>query len=247
MRKGTSILIALLMVVLGTADGLACLSTYQFKSFPVGVTEGQVVSLDVKVIRSSQAEGGTRAGLEPEELDELVSMWSLLTYVSVYDEALDLLSYQAPDTVYCLQSDYSDSLAMAFDRVALAADTSLHKDYVIYQGERYETGAVQDSTHFGYGHSAYHPYWITGMRVNSIRVLRSKSFDLLAVHLISGHELSMGYITSDPDEAGPGEYGDVRLAEEYSPDLQFSQLSSSTYMEPLLHHAYGFDVLVLLK
>lgn len=129
--------------------------------------------------------------------------------------------------------------------VKIQSDTVLNKDYVVYEGKKYQTYIVQDTSYYGFGRSPYHPETITGLYINSVRVYRTKTMKLVIAHLATGHEISMGWITNDPKKAGKTEYGEITLSKEYEPDFAFTDIMKSTYVEPLIHHGYGFDIFII--
>ncbi|WP_442265051.1 hypothetical protein ACSIGC_11970 [Tenacibaculum sp. ZS6-P6] len=55
----------------------------------------------------------------------------------------------------------------------------------------------------------------------------------------------MGWITNDPNKKPKDEYDVVILAKERKPNIKFDKISETIYEEPLLHHGYGFDFLIL--
>ena len=53
------------------------------------------------------------------------------------------------------------------------------------------------------------------------------------MHLATGHEISLA------------EDGEITLAKEYKPTFAFTDIKKSNYIEPLLHHGYGFDTFIV--
>lgn len=127
--------------------------------------------------------------------------------------------------------------------VEIEKDRTSDAEFLIYNGQKYEVPIVKDTAYFGFNNSPYYNSSIGDMHLSSIRVYKSASITLVVNHLATGHELAMGYITSDPDEARDNER--KTLAKEYQPDFLFASIENSTYEEPLLHHGYGFDVFLL--
>lgn len=259
-----------------TTFSFACLNTYQFKIFPVGVSQDKIVTVDVQIRRTSQVEGNRWLKLGLEKADEWGEMWILYSYISTYDKKQKLISLTSLDTTYSIGKTYADTLYKTYQRglkkittefsdieyfkpeyisfcdfqqkcnlVKIQSDTVSNKDYVVYEGKRYETNIISDSSYYAFGNSPYHPDNIEGLFVNSIRVYKTKTMTLLLTHLATGHEISMGWITSDPKKAGKTEDGEITLAKEHKPNFTFTDIKKSTYEEPLLHHGYGFDIFVI--
>jgi len=259
-----------------TTFSFACLNTYQFKIFPVGVSQDKIVTVDVQIRRTSQVEGNRWLKLGLEKTDEWGEMWILYSYISTYDKKQKLISLTSLDTTYSIGKTYADTLYKTYQRglkkittefsdieyfkpeyisfcdfqqkcnlVKIQSDTVSNKDYVVYEGKKYQTDIVKDTSYYGFDRSPYHPETITGLYINSIRVYKTKTITLLITHLATGHEIGMGWITSDPKKAGKTEDGEISLAKEYKPNLTFTDIKKSTYEEPLLHHGYGFDIFII--
>lgn len=266
----------LFILTLQTTLSFACLNTYQFKIFPVGVSQDKIVTVDVQIRRTSQVEGNRRLKLGFERAEEWGRMWILYSYISTYDKKQKLISLTPLDTIFSVGKTYADTLDKAFQRglkkiataftdieyfkpeyisfcdfqqecnlVKIQSDTLSNGDYLVYEGKKYQALIVQDTSYYGFGRSPYHPETIAALYINSIRRYKTKTITLLITHLATGHEISMGWITSDPKKAGKTEDGEVYLAEEHKPNLTFTDIKKTTYEEPLLHHGYGFDIFII--
>jgi len=274
----------LIILSFQTSFSFACLNTYQFKIFPVGVSQNKIVTVDVKIMRTSQAEGNYRLDLGLEKNEEWIEddkdweeMWILSSYVSTYDKNQKLTSLIPIDITYSIGKTYADTLHRTFQRglkkiateyadieyfkpayisfcdfqqkcniVKIQSDTVSRKSYLVYDGKKYQTDIINDTSYYGFRESLYHPELITALYVNSIRVFKTKTITLLIVHLVRGHEVSMGFITSDPERFRMYEDSGVRMAKEYKPNFKFTDIRKSTYEEPVLHHGYGFDIFVII-
>lgn len=266
----------LILLIFQTTFSFACLNTYQFKIFPVGVSQDKIITVDVQIRRTSQVEGNRWLKLGLEKTDEWSEMWILYSYVSTYDKNQKLISLTPLDTTYSIGKHYTDTLDKAYQNglkiiakeftdleyfkpeyisfcdfqqkcniVKIQSDTLSNKDFVVYEGKKYQTDIVRDTSYYGFCRSPYHPETITGLNINSVRIYKTKTMTLLITHLATGHEISMGWITSDPKKAGKTEDGEISLAKEYKPNLTFTDIKKSTYEEPLLHHGYGFDIFII--
>lgn len=149
------------------------------------------------------------------------------------------LEYFKPDYIsFC---DYQQTCNI----VKIQTDTILNKDFVVYNGKKYQPNIIRDTSYYGFGRSPYHPKQITGLYINFVRVYKTKTITLLITHLATGHEISMGWITSDPKKVSKTEDGETSLAKEFKPNFTFTDIKKSTYQEPLLHHGYGFDLFIV--
>jgi hypothetical protein len=272
----TKQLYILIILTFQTTFSSACLNTYQFKIFPIGVSQGKIITVDVQIRRTSQVEGNRWLKLGLEKADEWSEMWILYSYISTYDKNQKLISLTPIDTLYSIEGTYSDTLDITYQRglkkiaaeftdveyfkpeyisfcdfqqkcnlVRIQSDSVSNKDFIVYEGKKYQTDILRDTSYYGFGKSHYHPETITGLYINSVRVYKTKAITLLVTHLATGHQISMGWITSDPKKVDESENGQVWLAKEYKPDFSFTDIKKSTYREPLLHHGYGFDLFII--
>ena len=88
----TKQLCIIIILIFQTTFSFACLNTYQFKIFPVGVSQDKIITVDVQIRRTSQVEGNRWLKLGLEKADEWSEMWILYSYVSAYDKNQKLLS-----------------------------------------------------------------------------------------------------------------------------------------------------------
>lgn len=260
----------------------ACLNTYQFKIFPVGIIDSKITTVDVQIMRTSQYEGNYI--LNPnmnydEHNDWTISeseMWILYSYISVYDKNQKLLSSTPFDTTYSIGHNYIDSLQSTFNaaytkiindnhdielfvleyisfcdfqkkcnNLETLYDSTSNTNYIIYQNKKHKIDIINDTSYYAFGSNHYNPETLEWLYINSIRTFKTKDTELIITHLITGHELSMGWLTNDPEIAKNSENEIIRLLKEYKPDLKFSDIKKSVYEEPILHHAYGFDIFIL--
>ncbi len=272
----TKQLYILIILTFQTTFTFACLNTYQFKIFPVGISQDKIVTIDVQIRRTSEYEGNKKLNLGLVNAKAGNYFWVLYSYISTYYKYQKLISLKPFDTTYSIGKSYSDTLDKTYHRglekialqfnnleyfkpdyisfcdfqqkcnlVKIQSDTVLNKEYVIYESKKYQTYVVQDSSYFGFDKSRNHTETIKGLYINSIRVYKTKTITMLIAHLATGHEISMGWITSDPKKASKKEDGEISLANEHKPNFKFSDINQSTYQEPLLHHGYGFDIFII--
>ena len=168
------------------------------------------------------------------------------TLYKTYQRGLKMIATEFTDLEY-FKPDYISfcDFQHKCDIVKIQSDTLSNKDFVVYEGKKYQTDIVRDTSYYAFGRSPYHPETITGLYINSVRIYKTKTLTLLITHLATGHEISMAWITSDPKKAGKIKDGEIALAKEYKPNLTFTDIKQSTYEEPLLHHGYGFDIFII--
>lgn len=133
--------------------------------------------------------------------------------------------------------------------VSLEMDSITQVRYIRYQDQRYSTEIVKDSGYYGFNGSSYHPYDAGELYFNSVRKYSNSSVSLVVCHMATGHEIYMGWITSDPmafeksqNQRDSTFYEPLSLSKEYPPKTPIAQWEVATYAEPILHHGYGFDL-----
>lgn len=252
---------------------MACLQTYQFKIFPVGVSKNQIITVDFRIIRTEQGNVNRWFNLGLKDIGQFGTGWVLYGYISTYDQNQKLINLTPFDTSCAIGKNYSDTLDKVFQKgikliagkftdleyfkpdyisfcdfqqecklVSISSDLLLNKDYVVYEGKKYQIDLIKDTSYYGFRKHYKHPNSIIGVSINSIRIYKTNSLTLVITHLADGHELSMGWFTSDPKIA---KKHNLTLTKEYKPDLVFTDITKTTYEEPLLHHGYGFDLFIV--
>lgn len=272
----TRIVIILLTFLSGWTNTYACLNTYQFKIFPIGIYQDKIVTVDVQVRRTSQIEGNRWLGLNLKNPDEFSVMWILCTRISTYDKNQKTQSSTPIDTVYAIGKDYSDTLLSAYqacynsvlkqypsielftpdyisfcdyqkkcDLLSVTNDTIQNTDYLTLEEKKYPIKVIRDTSYFAFNNSPYHSGNTTGLYISSTRTYKTESMTLVLAHLETGHEISMGWITNDPNKKSEEEGDPVIVSKEHKPGFEFNNLDKAVYQEPLLHHGYGFDIFII--
>ncbi|MEW6469474.1 MAG: hypothetical protein AB1458_11135 [Bacteroidota bacterium] len=257
----TPALLLLFFLVVSNVSS-ACLSAYQFKIFPVGVSDGKLITLDVK-IRRTQAIGNDCPGLETK--GQWQEKWLLFAYISVYTKEQKLLSSSVRDSAVSACTGYLDSLKKIYSRcyglilkehpaldlftpgyisfcdyqkkcdlVALSHDTLSDMDYLFYQSKFYPLSVIKDTSYYGFNKNYYYTGTSVGMYVSSVRLYTSKTMTLVIAHLGTGHEIGLRE-----------EDGQLPAAKEYQPKLEFKDIKLAVYTEPIMHHGYGFDIFIV--
>lgn len=247
-----------------------CFATTQHKSFPVGVYEDKIVSVDFLIFRGSYKD-------KTEKKSEMPSFpkikWYLKSYISYYDFDMKLLKKEEFEEKDVKKESYSAAIKLMFtkafntlkdkkielfkteyisfcnyqkncERIDIVHDTINKKDFLVYKKKKFKIDLEQyknykDSVLFSENLSDYY--------ISSVRVFKTDKIELFVAHLETGHEISMGFITNDPEEKAKAEHHRMILVKEEKPKFDFSDIQNSAYEEPLLHHAYGFDFMIINK
>ncbi len=274
----TKTILVILILIFNVITSFACLNTYQFKIFPVGVYNDTILTIDVQIRRTSQVEGNRWLELGLDSIDEWSEMWIMNAFVSKYDQNQKLFEKEDIGMTYSIGKNYLDSLQMiylkGFDKlksqyselklfkptyisfcdfqqscelIKLLNDSTVDKDYLIYAEKKYPIDVIRDTSYYAFGKSVYHPENILGLYANSIRIYQIDDFELIISHLATGHEIGMGWITSDPEifKEKQAKEEPVSLSNEHKPKFDFIDIRQSVYEEPLLHHGYGFDIFII--
>lgn len=261
-------------LALSAIPSFACLNTYQFKVFPVGITNNDIITIDFQIYRTSTEEGKRWLELEIDAEQGDSEMWIIDAYISVYDKRQKLKSNTHFEKTYSIGESYLELLKKIYSKgykrileeypkldsftpeylsycdfqkrchlLEVAYEEKHNKDFLIYNEKQYEVEIIKDTTYFGFDRNRYHSERITEFHISSVRIYKCKDVELVVSHLETGHEISMGWITSDPEVVKENEM--ARLSKEYKPPIEFREIEHSVYEEPLLHHGYGFDVFIM--
>lgn len=129
--------------------------------------------------------------------------------------------------------------------VEISYDSLTNENFLTYNAVKTLLPILHDTTYYGFGDMSSVYKNVNDLCVNSVRVYKTKTTKLIIAHLCTGDQLDMGLLTDDPKKVGSTEEGDVRLTREYKPTFAFTDIKKATYVEPLLHHGYGFDVFII--
>jgi len=256
--KRYSLILLLLLVAM---HSFACLETYQFKIFPVGLSEGKIYTVDVQ-IRRTNVRKGQWGNTKIEQGSEFDVMWVMWTHLSVYDQNQNLISTAPVDTVIALKWHYADTLQKYYQKgmqMILSKNTQLelfspdyisfcdfqkeckllslvsskNKAYVSYAGRKFDLPVLKDTAFYGFDALSNSGGDIRSYNVSSVRIYKCKSMQLLLVDIAKGQILSNGD-------------GSVPPCKEFTPDFPYNDLNKATYEEPLMHHGYAFDVFLVI-
>ncbi len=129
--------------------------------------------------------------------------------------------------------------------VRMIYDSIAGQDYLIYKNKKYPIDIVKDTSYYAFGENPYFADNASGLHIGSVRIYKSGTMKIVMVHLATGHEMAMGWITSDPNKKPQVEGETIILAKEHKPRFAFKDIKKGVYEEPLLHHGYGFDIFVI--
>ena len=242
----------------------ACQYAYQFKIFPVGFHNDHIVTIDVKIDRID----GRHTGLI--DIYHFLpwkhhKQWILETYISVYDRQQTLLKNIPLDTVQQIGLDYTPTLLSAYQagidtvnrlypsleyfepeyisfcayqqecsRLRLVHDSISNMDFAVYNGVRQKINVIKDSLYYAFGNSSIaENLSFSWLVISSIRVYKSGTFELVVFHAGRGAYIPPELIK---EQTGKSE------SREYTPDLDFFDIQTGVYKEPVMHHGYGVDL-----
>lgn len=253
----------------------ACLNTYQYKIFPIGLEGDKLLTIDVEILRTSPREGIRKLKLDLEEPNEVMEMWIMYTYVVTYDASQKVLQLSPLDTVFTIGEIYKEKLLEAYQ----SAYNKILKQYpnldllrpayisfcdyqkscnlisVSYHEKENSDSLTFEDQQYSidiFQDTSYLPLKngenypnSSHLYTNSVRTYKTGTKTFIFAHLATGHEIGMGWMTNDPNKKRIPGGGPVILTKEHSPDFEFNDLAKAVYQEPLLHHGFGFDIFIV--
>ena len=259
--------IILLIAFLFTTKLFACLRTTQYKTFPIGIINKHIISVDMLIDRSGYLEEKIKSDFSIPKI-----MWHIASYISVYDTNGKLIysklfeknEIKQKKYITLLQAMYHSSLKsirrkyprltyfkleyLSFcdfqkkcEILELKKDTLHNKNFLFYKTKKY---SINLNRYKKYEKSMLYTNDLSAYLISSVRKYKAKNIEIIVGHLEYGHEISMGWITNNPNKKPKNETDIVIHPKEKKPTFDFSKLENAVYEEPLLHHAYGFDFLI---
>ena len=268
------ILISIVFII-QTSVSFACLNTYQFKVFPVGVSNKQIITVDVIVKRTSQEEGNYKLKFGLTDYKKFDDMWILYSSISTYDKNQKLLSNIPMDTVYALGESYTDTLNKTFLEGVTRIENEFTDleyftpEYISFCDFQQKCNRVQVKTDTVLNRD----YIIFDGETYQIELKKERSeynitqdkgslgpFESLYVNSVRVYKTT--HLTLCVNHIRIGQYALIStrktnsnnsettrrnryIPKEHRPDVEFTTLKTSTYQEPVLHHDYGFDVFIV--
>ncbi len=238
----------------------ACFETYQFKIFPIGLLEENIVTIDFKIRRSSEYVVNQLYYPSRPEGKPGTIMWIFSSFISVYNKNQQIISLIPIETKCSNDKKYIDTLSQLFNNclkkitnkypniklfkpiyisfcdyqqkcnnLRYKFDTLTRKEFLIFDGQKYQTKIFKDSSYYGLDKSIYKPNKLYYLTINSIRVLQAGNTTIVVSHFTNGDE-------SDLNIEKP------KVSKEYKPKWSLTDINKSYYKEPVLHHGYGLDI-----
>lgn len=262
--KRILIILLFLIQIKGYACNI-CSSTTQHKSFPVGLNNNNFYSVDFTIKRADYFEKNN------ELMPKII--WTLTSFISKYNFDAKLINKKEFDKKEIISKNYLSLIKSMYlkgfnylkdkkleyfetdyisfcnyqkkcKKLSFVHDTISKKDYFIFKNRKVE---MDVELFIPYEERSLKAYNLLAYFISSIRIFKSKKFELIVPHLESGHEISMGWITNDPNKKLTNKYDQIIYMKEEKPKFNFSSIKNSIYQEPLLHHGYGFDFLMINK
>ncbi len=255
-----------LFLILQSLLANACNSAYQYKIFPIGIQDQNIITLTVDIHRTDFID-------ETAEFKIAEIGWNIEYYISTYNLNGKLISKDKTEKIVVEAEHYLKELTEVFQKklkavvsqnknitlfnpeyisfcdfqkkcniLTLKNNHKKKKDYLIYKSKKHpiSLNAFQE-----FKRSATFTDNLKAYYLSSTRIYRANNIEIIIGHVGTGHEISMGWITNDPNKKPKDEYDVVILAKEHKPNIKFDKISETIYEEPLLHHGYGFDFLIL--
>lgn len=245
------------------SSAFACMNTFQRKIFPIGVADGKILALQVEILRTSIEEGRFRYGLEAPDGSEYGIMWMLVSSQVELDKTGKSVFRGPVDTTFAISESYSAELADIFsahlnqaradlpqlelftpeyasdceyqktcERVTLISDSARKADFLLVEGKEIPAAGLAEAAKTSHERLSTEPPFALYLDISTVRIFNTSSLRIMVVHLGQGEDLYDEEYVQQP---------------EHKADFPFVQLENSTFEEPILHHAWGTDILVTLE
>ncbi len=232
----------------------ACLNAHSFKIFPLGMTGDTIISVDIHMWRSDSfflEEGEEKGNVSVNTFSSSDFKWKIKTYITKYDRYQHPIEALSVDSAIFSKDDCTDILFLLYERafnkvkkeyetielfkpieisfydgVSECGNIKLSDAVIRYNKNEYPIAIINDPTYHGFdADSEYHEIMTTPPLppIYSVRKYRTSNFELVVLHLQSGQS--------------------VDKSEKLS--VEFNDIGSAIYQEPLLYHGHGYDLFVL--
>ncbi len=265
------------IIFLFSVRSFACPEASLFKIFPVGIYDNQIISVDIKIQRTSIYTAKWYYGLKIKNdtlVDEMTLAWKLKTYITQYNFAQKPLKVIDLDSVVLAGADYSKALQKLYQ----SALKKIKQDYkgielfkinylsfCDYQQDcnqlsvKYDT--LQEKSFGLYNNKKYHLKVFHNKKTfetneNSFELnVQVLSINSVRIYTTQGTKVVVGHLQTGHElamgwiktDGSPKTEIYHRIPIEKETDLAKRNLSNITYQEPLLHHGYGFDVFFMVE
>lgn len=248
----------------------ACLVTHQYKTFPVGISNDKIITVDINLERDSYS-------IKDENFSVNVK-WHIKIHISEYNLNQQMLSSKLIENYVLQEKNYLPSLkqrylsALSLIKASYNNIDYLNPDYlsfcdfqkdcelintisitneegsfINYKNQSFKINILEDRNFYGFKPAHCEDLYLSYYLINSVRRYKSKKYTLVISHFQMGHEQSMNWFTDNPNEVKKDKDGYIMkiLTKEYKLDFEFSNLENAIYEEPLMHHGFGFDVFIV--
>ncbi|HCA82306.1 MAG TPA: hypothetical protein DEP18_00855 [Flavobacteriales bacterium] len=255
-------------------DGNSCLNAFQHKNFPVGVYSDTLFCVEFLMNRQFGPTPSDTLSDEPEIVwyyKAYISKYDLnqrLFSTSILDTGI--VNFEDKTVLAKLKTVFSTGMKQIktnqpaiknltpeylslcdFQQkcniISLVHNKNLDSSFIVYNKKSYFIDIPRDSLH----NEAYRNMEgirISSLQVSSIRIFRHERKKLIFIHLGTGDEIHMGYLTDDASKKGQTIDGfPITICKENKPSFPFTTLSNSVYIEPILHHGFGVDAFLVLS
>jgi len=258
-----------LFVLFQSLNAYACLYAKQHKLFPIAVLDGNIIMIEAHIHRTEDI------NKDDKERHMMKVKWKIKSYISIYDTSQNLISKTEMEKVEIKGDSYEPILQSVYTK-GLFQIKSIYSDLDYFEAEyisfcdyrkkckklEVKTDTLAKTDTFKYKkknftiqlednkkdkENALFTDNLSHYYLSSVRIYKAKAIELVLGHLATGHEVSMGYITENPDEKETEDGYKYEAREEYKPDFNLDDLYTAVYQEPIMHHGYGFDLFIVTE
>ncbi|MDR1761312.1 MAG: hypothetical protein LBR55_02565 [Bacteroidales bacterium] len=249
----------LIVCFCSSLSSFACLSAYQFKIFPAGFVDNEIVTVDFQIQR-----GGTMS-----ENEEFLMDWYLWAYISTYNQNQQLIKAAPFDSVKIKSDEYLPKLQEMYNAAFAKIQTDFPSielftpTYISFCD--FQTKCKLIEIHTVNDTITYSATYTEIYKIPDALLYKNKKYplDIIKDTLYYGFKGALEYIEIPRYissyriyEAGTvklvvfhlGRGDDLYMREEYKtpakehkPKFNFKDIKTAVYEEPLLHHGFGFD------
>lgn len=252
----------LLIITLASFNSFACLSSYQYKVFPIGFKGDTIVSVDFDIYRSEYSQG-VKLGVVPKDSSKTMrdEYYTIKCYKVLYTFDQKEISRDSIETRYAPNKNYRDTIQAMYSKIL---EDVLYTDFTVELFNAtylsfcnfnqtcdtltYKYDTVKALPYFLYNGEKYYTSFGTdstshvlatkksleNYSVNSIRIYTSFSFSIVIVQLSNFQEKETAN-------------GNIPEHTEYLPPKPYTCIAEATYFEPVVHHGFGFDVFFITQ
>jgi hypothetical protein len=251
------------ILILFSINTFACLSAYQFKTYPVGIVGDTIVSIDFKIHRSEYKSGVSRGKVLHDTTKSFRDeYYTIIPFKVYYTLKQEVISMDTLDTIYVPTRDYRDSIQkvylfeleeLLFTEPNLELFNANHLSFCQYYSKcsivSIKTDSITLETSVTYKNKEYNipvlkdsSYYgfntehITSTEnVYNINSIRVYSTPNIEIVML---HLSPFYDTREPADSSLKD----KKREEIYPSKPYTCIAEATYFERLIHHGHTYDI-----